>query len=419
MSLKRTKRQIEAIQKWEKNNRKGTLQFSTGVGKTNTAIIAIKKLLKEDWTASTHIIVPTLYLKGQWEEALKQANIMVAQGRTQVFVINTYLKWPHTCDLLILDEIHNYGSLKRLQVFKTEYKRILGLTATITRKDQTHSIIQSYAPIVDEINLREAQDENYVADFIVYNLGIQLSETDRALLNSYNKEFYKHFAYFGHDFNLAMKCMSDKKTRERYAKQTGFQEKQIAFHAVRFNHFMQKRKNFLYNVDAKREITEEIISRHWKRKVITFSENTDFADALPGLSYHSKISKKDRKLTLERFKDNNFSSNPNDYILNTSKALDEGFDVGDIELAIITSSRAVKRVDIQRTGRAIRFKPGKLAVVVNVYIKDSKDEDWLRQRQEKSNNIYWIDNVNDIKFERPQVASSKADSRWSNQYSID
>jgi hypothetical protein len=39
----------------------------------------------------------------------------------------------------------------------------------------------------------------------------------------------------------------------------------------------------------------------------------------------------------------------------------------------------------------------------------------LRQRQQKANNIYWIENVNDIKFERPErlkVKVGKSDGSW-------
>jgi superfamily II DNA or RNA helicase len=176
---------------------------------------------------------------------------------------------------------------------------------------------------------------------------------------------------------------------------------------------MQKRKNFLYNLPRKLELARDIIAK-FKVKTITFSENINSADELTkivplALSYHSKISKKLREAHLHLFKQKEWNT------LNTSKALDEGFDVGDIELAIITSSRAVNRVDIQRTGRAIRFKEGKLAVIVNLYVKNSKDEEWLRQRQQKANNIYWIENVNDIKFERPErlkVKVGKSDGSW-------
>jgi RNA polymerase primary sigma factor len=400
MNLKRTKRQIQAVNKWVDNGRRGTLQFATGVGKTRTAIIAIKKLIRiSKIEPLIHIVVPTKYLQKQWQEELIKQGLgfhLIA-----VSVINTYVKEHRECDLLILDEIHNYGSMKRLQVFKTRYKYLLGLTATMERRDLHHKIITSYAPIVDSINLDEARDEGYVSDYIVYNLGIELNPTDRETLKLYNKEFHKHFAYFGHDFNLAMSCMGDKIARARYSKASGFPEEQVGFHAVRFNFFMQKRKNFLYNIHSKWVVVEQILLKFKDKRTITFSENTIFADSIMGVSYHSKIKKKEREQNLLHFKNGDVS------VLNTSKALDEGFDVGDIELVIITSSRAVKRVDIQRTGRAIRFKPGKLAVIVNLYVKNSKDEDWLRERQEKSVNIYWIDDVNQIQFERPHVRSSK------------
>jgi superfamily II DNA or RNA helicase len=69
MNLKRTKRQIEAVNKWIQNKSHGTLEFATGVGKTNTAIIAIKKLKKLNNEITVDIVVPTRYLKVQLRKA--------------------------------------------------------------------------------------------------------------------------------------------------------------------------------------------------------------------------------------------------------------------------------------------------------------------------------------------------------------
>lgn len=43
---------------------------------------------------------------------------------------------------------------------------------------------------------------------------------------------------------------------------------------------------------------------------------------------------------------------------------------------------------------------------MNVYVKNSKDEEWLKQRQSNTNNVFWISDANDIKFERPQIKIS-------------
>ncbi len=399
MRLKRTKRLITGVNKWIENKAQGTLEFVTGVGKTRAAIIAIMKGHKKDPTRIVHVVVPTKYLKKQWEVELKKFKIK----NTTVFVINTYIKEPRTCTLLIIDEIHNAGSPQRIQIFKFNYKYLLGLTATVQRKDNMHNVILGHAPIVDTVDITEAHADGYVSDFIVYNLGIDLTEDDKAYYDFINKQFYKHFAVFGRDFHLAMSCMSNKDVRERYAIQAGMKPNDIGYNAVQFNKYMRIRKNFLYTLPIKLEITKQIIQK-FQKKTITFSESTDFADKITesvsnSVSYHSKIKDKQRLINLKLFNDKRTSINT----LNTSKALDEGFDSEDIEMAIVTSSRAIERVDLQRTGRVIRFKEGKIALFINLYVKNTKDEEWLRMRQMKSTNIYWIDDIDQISTERPKI----------------
>jgi superfamily II DNA or RNA helicase len=83
-------------------------------------------------------------------------------------------------------------------------------------------------------------------------------------------------------------------------------------------------------------------------------------------------------------------------VLCTAKALDEGFNVEGIEMAIICSGTSKLRNRIQRMGRTLRFKPGKVARVINLYIKDSQEESWLRKSQKGEGNIEWIDSIDQI-----------------------
>jgi superfamily II DNA or RNA helicase len=76
--------------------------------------------------------------------------------------------------------------------------------------------------------------------------------------------------------------------------------------------------------------------------------------------------------------------------------VDEGFDVDGIELAIICSGSGTPRQDLQRTGRAIRWKEGKLGVVINLYLKDTQDETWLRKRQAKSTGVQYVNSYQEI-----------------------
>lgn len=409
------------------------------MGKTFASFIIINKLLEKDSSRTTIVVVPTIQLKDQWEFKLKKEKIK----NVEVFVINTVIKTQHECDLLILDEIHGFASEKFKLVFEVvKYKFILGLTATINRLDGKHDLLLSYAPIVDTITIEEALREGWVSEFLEYNLGIELSEQDRIDYDLLNKNFHKYFGFFGHDFKLAMDCCA-KVNAERYASIYQLDPKLVAFRANRFNFYMRERKTFLYRAKCKLDLVLEIINR-FQYKTVTFSESTKFADKLTeqlgeiATCYHSllttqireiKIVKKYKKKSdeiiiknikfgkiklqqeaLKKFADNRFKVR----VINTAKALDKGFDVEDVVLAIISSSTTNPTQHIQRVGRAIRdymYKSGerkgtrKIALIINIYIKNSQDEKWLIKRQTDPKtkrpinpNVIYISDLNEISY---------------------
>lgn len=88
----------------------------------------------------------------------------------------------------------------------------------------------------------------------------------------------------------------------------------------------------------------------------------------------------------------------------TAKALDQGFDFPGAELGIIYGRTSSTTQQIQRTGRVVRkhtFDDGteKRAIIVNVYLQNTKDEKWLKRCQRKSAGAVWVNSVNEI-FER-------------------
>ncbi len=417
---KKLARQQLGISKWRNNKGKGTFEYATGVGKTYTAILICKELVKKVGTEHRQalVIVPTIILKQQWEEELQDNKIK----NVRVFVINTIVlnETEFNTDLLILDEIHRYGSIEFVKLFDLiKYKWILGLTATLHRMDDKHEILETYAPIIDTITQEEAKREGYISEFIEYNLGIELSPLDRQVYDNLNKDFHKFFAIFGHDFDTAMGCMT-KFGAERYCSNNGGDPKQIAFQANRFNRAMQERKEYLYKTYSKLETTLEII-RKLPLKTVTFSESTEFADKLTealeeiSVCYHSNLktvirnNKKFGKTKLKeeairKFTDNRYKQR----VINTAKALDQGFNVEDVELGIITSGTSNPTQQTQRGGRIFRkytYKDGtdKVAILINIYIKNSQDKKWLDSRQTNSKtkkplnpDLVWVNSVNEL-----------------------
>ena len=204
----------------------------------------------------------------------------------------------------------------------------------------------------------------------------------------------------------------------------------------------KKRKDYIFNHQSKIDASRKIIDL-FNRSTIVFSESIDFSDKLDGLLgeksrvYHSKIQSKtvkqneikyrktlkgakvfaskvdgvigtltedgypityskDVKIGVKKQKEENvalFELGKID-VLCTVKALNAGFDVEGIELGVITSGLSKWRDFIQRVGRAIRFVPGKTAIFIDMYIKNTKDEFLLKRRQSELKTVkpIWIDN---------------------------
>ena len=244
--------------------------------------------------------------------------------------------------------------------------------------------------------------------------------------------------------------------REWYAAEMGWDQedhdhpwspKNIAKYAHQLRWATDERKKFLYNSEDKIRIVKQLAER-FKVPTITFAESTSFVDNLVkelgdiSRPYHTnlkgikivekKVAYKSPRVIREFLKKTNghvpeggFNEEKMRYTVNyevkktigvkrakiqtledfdkklfqvlcTARALDEGFDVRDIELAIVCSATSKQRATIQRNGRALRFVEGKVAKIVNLYIKGTQEETWLKRRQKGETNIRWIEDINDI-----------------------
>ena len=392
---KRLARQQEVIARWTAAGRRGTLEAVTGFGKTYVALLILKDMHERLPEGKALIIVPTQNLRKQWSDKCKSMGL----DNVSVQVINTAVKRKHECDLLVLDEIHNYTSEVFRRIFsQTNYKYILGLTATLDRDDMRHYLIEEVAPVIDTVTLKEAVDNGYVSKFLILNLGLRLNDEELGQYNKIVTSYYEHFALFSNRFNIAMSCLNNAMYRRTYTQQlSGWTEDDVLNKARAWNRAMQARKTLLYNSETKRDAAKTLIDMY-DVPTSTFSQSVKFAAGLNKVTqpwsqaYHSKIPKGRRQQILDDFSDPKTDTR----IIHTARALDEGFDVNGIELAIVCSGSSTPRQDLQRTGRAIRFREGKLGVVVNLYLKDTQDEKWLKKRQAKSTGVQYINSFQEV-----------------------
>lgn len=335
---------------------------------------------------------------------------------------------------------------------------ILGLTATLERLDGKHRLIEEYCPIFDTVSMEEARREGYISDYKIYNLGLELTEKDREEYTKWHNIFNNSFGKFNHNFNLAMACAKganvvtqltvpigskggfqtmNKTTKDWiywYSQQQEWDGEKdsfwspsnIAKYAQQFMSSMRARKTFIYRADCKFDTVVALVKK-FNVKTMIFSEEQSFADRITEVlgstcaSYHTGIvggserveviskkgliSYKDKRVskaevlrrTLESFKSSNGLQQ-----ISTVRSLNEGFDYEGVKLGIMASYNSSKKDDTQRSGRTSRkdYKNlDKIAIIINLYIKDSQEEKWLKEKQRGKSGILWINTINGVTME--------------------
>jgi len=392
--------QLSAKKLWIESGYKGTFEWATGTGKTYAAILSIK-----DIKGAKFIAVPSVYLKNQWESELKKHDI-----EAEVVVIDTIIKNKYETDVLVIDECHRFAATTFRNIFNViKYNKILALTATIERTDMKHYILNDYCPVISKIPLKEALKLNLVPEFFIYNLSVNINPQERIFYDNLDKKFKNFFAFFNFDFNLGMNCLKYHTHRQLYSNITGNSIEDIRIKAINFNRLMAKRKEFIYFSEDKKDTVVKIVENFNTKKIIVFAERKKTLYELKKLIPSSEVydptkSEKVCKQIMEDFINNKFK------ILLTAHALDEGMNIPDIDIGIIHSGNSSKINAVQRLGRLLRKDEDKIPILINLYIENTQDEKWLKNRNKEIPNIYWIDNINLISYE-PREEQLKEENR--------
>jgi superfamily II DNA or RNA helicase len=436
----------------------GTLWLPTGFGKTFLALNCIAKPMLEKKPATTiTILVHRKKLRKQWKDRVSQFvgdqyNISI---HTVQYCIENKMKFK--TDLLVVDEVHKfYGDefFSFVDGTNIKYKYLLCLSATVKDTNNRHKKLLEFCPIIDHIDEQEALRNGWISQYIEYNLGIDLDDDEVLQYNAICKKVYDNLAKFGdHGFNGAMKVLSgcDRYTGLQYAmmwaKKMGWNQSdpncqwnpnRIIGYGKKVMKGINERKKFLYECHSKLKATLDVI-RKFKDdyKIMSFSESTHFADRVNDILnksqkkdicvvYHTNLESRTlkdntgkiitygktakkagepkmfgkttlKRLFIERFVNNEVN------VLSTAKALDEGFDCDDIQIGILSSRTSNYNQQKQRGGRVKRVipkSPKDKMLLVNIYVKHTKDYDWLTKAQkENTNTIHWVSSIDDIEFD--------------------
>jgi len=224
-----------------------------------------------------------------------------------------------------------------------------------------------------------------------------------------------------------------------------FTPTKVFFYAKMYFSSMKDRIDYLHTAKNKLKVTKEILD-YLDQKAIIFSQRTKFADEITEIlgkdceSYHSNIASRPLKKsdgTYEVYKYGSKKGKPKIFgatslkrnilerfskgelkYLSTATSLDEGLDIPAISVAIIVSSTGKQRQDIQRCGRALRAEEGKFAIIVNLYVPNTQDEKWLKDRQKGGKAPIWINNVKQLNPNYGNAEFKNDDQESSDEESI-
>lgn len=367
--------QINALENWEANGRKGIFEHATGSGKTYTAMCAIRKSL--DKNEVPIVLVPSIGLLDQWHTELEttfkdlEINYLLCGGSNHKWKEQDILKhwtFPSTKErrivlstmdtastesfiqnlhqgdhlFIIADEVHRIGSAGRRNFLNVNTGPRLGLSATPKRYGDpigSEAIINFFGDIIPPpYTLKDAIDDKVLTPYFYYPHVVRLCPDEQIAWDEITNEI-----------------------RHRYAKIAN-KDHSTPLDDKTLNMLLIKRARITKNASGKIKLASDIISDRYKegQKWIVYCDNsTQLRNVLSELlkrgvdayEYHSNMSG-DRIETLKYF-------NSCGGVIVSIRCLDEGIDIPSTTHALILASSSNPREFIQRRGRILRRYEGK------------------------------------------------------------
>jgi superfamily II DNA or RNA helicase/HKD family nuclease len=385
--------QGEAVEGWERNQRRGILQMATGSGKTITSFIAANRLFNVVGKLLIVISVPYLPLMNQWEKVAKEFNLepnilnnsrknysdlekclrklKYGSKNVECVIITNYLLKEEKFHkilganssintLLIADEVHNLGT----ETFTSNPPKIidyrLGLSATPIRQydeEGTEKLKDFFGPIVYEFGMKQAIGKCLVPyDYHVHKVGLTEYEIDQWIKKT---EELKKYSWMGDESSSDPPTFISKLLNERRRILELADGKIAAFKDVFSKLDLSTLSHTLvYASSKKREQLEKV------NKILMDDFN---------LLIHQVTGKETSKGSLAQDVLDDFAGGTGIKVITAMKVLDEGIDLPQVKRAFILASTTVEREWIQRRGRVLRKVKGKEKAVIHDFFVTPPD----------------------------------------------
>lgn len=362
-----------ALQAWSEAGHRGIVQVVTGGGKTVFAELCVSELASAYLDLCIVIVVPTLALLDQWyvclreELGLSDEEIATWSGRgrpttvafANLMVVNTARTTAERLQelrpgpkFLVVDECHRVGSPENARALRGNYIATLGMSATPEREydEGFASFVQpALGPIVYRYDLNDAGRDGILSEFELVNVEVALLPDEEARYSKLSRRI----------------GMLASRTRGDAAQ-------------LRLEHLLRQRARVSALATMRIPVAVSLLERHRGARSMIFHEDIAAAERIKQILkerghsvtiYHSKLSSSVRQDNLRLYRKGVFD------VLVSCRALDEGINIPETQVAVIASASASLRQRVQRLGRVLRSAPGKShATIYSIYATKAESE---------------------------------------------
>lgn len=352
-------------------------EVTTGAGKTYCAIKILQKIHELEPNLRCLVVVPkNVILETGWHREFYNAGYSLVDIGVYYGAAKEYGKITITnmqslnkvalelFNVVIFDEVHNYGTKRLIPYLEHNFKYKIGLSATVERMDMAHwEILRCFNYNVFKYTSHQAIQEGILNPFRFYNIAVEMDETTSEEYTDLTQQI-NTILLSGGGFNRIMKSKG------------GLKYKMLSL--------MTKRKQLVNNYHRKFDVAKIICEKNKGEKTIIFNQYNNQTSKLywhlleVGIKarvLHSDIKKEEREKTLMDFKKNLFN------VILTTKVLDEGWNLPAISCAIIMAGDSTPKQTIQRLGRVLRKKERE-SILYQIFCKGTIEEEqsWNRAK---------------------------------------
>lgn len=373
--------QQKALKCWLANDKKGTVEIITGLGKTFISLHALCTMPKN---------IPHLFLaettgreKDLKEDLKKYKKIfgidIEKEYDLRFYCYQTVYKWEgKKVGLVIADEIHDALTPKYSQFFyNNNYDAIIGLSATINTKTiyeiddekiTKGDILNEIAPICFSYKVDEAKEDGTMRNLNVYIIQHKLDSKNKTIKSGNKKKVFYQTEEAAYNY-----------WDNRHKKSWFIQDQEKKNLQIRIT--STKRSNILYNLESKIPIVKTLL-KNVKGKSIIFGNSIDSLLKVTPYVISSRNNDDLNNSIREKFEKNKIKE------IASFKKLKQGANLNELDNCIIMSYYSTDKDFIQRIGRL--RNNGKIGSVFVILTMGTQEEQWFVKIFENINNMNMI-----------------------------